>query len=61
MSASRSDRTVVRARASATSATRAAAAQAGARIIDVHGGDPSGDSKFTKSAAIAKAVIAALH
>jgi hypothetical protein len=36
-------------------------AQAGARIIDVHGGDPSGDSKFTKSAAVAKAVIAALH
>jgi hypothetical protein len=36
-------------------------AQAGVRIIDVHGGDPSGDTKFTKSAAIAKAVIAALH
>jgi hypothetical protein len=35
--------------------------QAGDRIIDVHGGDPSGDGKFTKSVAIAKAIIDALH
>jgi hypothetical protein len=34
--------------------------QSGAQIIDVHGGDPNG-TKFTKSVAIAKAIISALH
>ena len=37
-------------------------AQAGSWIVDVHGGDPdSGTGVFTKSAAVAQAVIAALH
>ena len=38
------------------------AVQAGDRIIDVHGGDPnSGTGVFTKSVAVAKAIISALN
>jgi hypothetical protein len=37
-------------------------AQTGARIVDIHGGDPNGTGNaFPKSIALAKAVIAALH